>query len=588
MKMQNHVWDIVEVTLQAQNTYQNPYVEVEVWAILKGENFEKKIQGFWDGDNVFKIRMTATHPGTWTYVTDSNVADAGLNGQTGSFDAIAWEEEEKAENVSRRGIIRATANGRGLQYADGTPVYMLGDTEWAILTDRYPWFDDDEERGLGPDMGFKDVIRIRKEQGYNCVAAIAALPGWQDDGFPAVVQTEENVWLRGAWSNPKYTPYGGCKEMKNEGGFPFAFPGLVPGYENIFPNVDLVNPTYFQWADKKIDHLTANGITIFLECLRRDSSTAMKRYYQWPDTYIRFVRYIFARYHAHNCILSPVHFDCDVLSIEPEEYNAGANEYIERYGKPPFGTLLSANAHGNTLANFGHVDEARWLDMHQMGNGVREHDQFWYLTNIYNQNPPVPALNGEPYYPGSNFGNGHDDFVALGYCEEAALRTRSCIYGCLLSGGFAGYIYGCEGMWNANNEPESVWKIWDALKYKAGKQVKYVLDFIAVLQSDYTELIPDVDRIAPNKMGDALSYKGWGYCSRTKDDSEFLAFMEIDCPTIMLRGLKKYDSYAIKWFNPCTAEWVDLGQTVTADRVGQAELPAKPDNNDWGIYAVRV
>ncbi|MFI3168649.1 MAG: DUF5060 domain-containing protein [Faecalibacterium sp.] len=588
MKMQNHVWDIVEVELQAQNTYQNPYVEVEVWAILKGENFEKKINGFWDGDNSFKIRMTAIHAGTWSYTTGSNVADTGLNGYTGSFDAIDWSEEEKHENASRRGIIRATPNGHGLEYADGTPVYLLGDTQWAVLTDRYPWHEDDKERAIGPDMGFKDIVRVRKGQGYNLVAAIAALPGWQDDGYPALIQTEENVWLRGAWRNPKWTPYDGCKEMKNEGGFPFAFPGLVPGYENVYPNIDLVNPKYFQWADKKIDYLTANGVTIFLECFRRDSSTAMKHYYQWPDTYIRFVRYMFARYHAHNSILSPVHFDSDDITIGPEVYNEAINEYIDSYGKPPFGNIMSANAHGYTLANFGHLDEAKWIGMHQMANGVREHEQFWYLTDIYKQTPPVPALNGEPYYPGSRFGGGKDELIVDANSEEANLRNRSCVYGCLLSGGLAGYIYGAAGMWNANVEPESTRKIWDAIQYPSGGQVQYVRDFLSILKIDFAELIPDVERISPNKMGVSLSYKGWAFCARSKDDAEFLTFMEVACPPTKLRGLKKYNQYAIKWFNPRTAQWLDLGQSITVDKVGEAALPAKPDDTDWGMYAVRV
>ena len=49
--------------------------------------------------------------------------------------------------------------------------------------------------------------------------------------------------------------------------------------------------------------------------------------------------------------------------------------------------------------NFGGPEENKWLTFHQIGN-LREHDAYWYLTEIFRSNPPRPALNGEPYYAG--------------------------------------------------------------------------------------------------------------------------------------------------------------------------------------------
>ena len=106
-----HLWETFEITLFAEEEYENYYTDVCIWANLKGPNFEKKCFGFWDGNNVFKIRVTATEPGLWTYTTGSNTNDKGLSGISGAFIGIPWSEVEKEEVATRRGIVRASENG---------------------------------------------------------------------------------------------------------------------------------------------------------------------------------------------------------------------------------------------------------------------------------------------------------------------------------------------------------------------------------------------------------------------------------------------------------------------------------------------
>ena len=108
--------------------------------------------------------MVATAPGRWSWTSGASVADAGLAGRTGSFEAVDWTEAEKDENPNRRGFVVATANGHALQYADGTPFFLLGDTWWSVPTFRYRWHDDDRERPVGPEMGFKDMVRYRRRR----------------------------------------------------------------------------------------------------------------------------------------------------------------------------------------------------------------------------------------------------------------------------------------------------------------------------------------------------------------------------------------------------------------------------------------
>lgn len=175
--------------------------------------------------------------------------------------------------------------------------------------------------------------------------------------------------------------------MDNEGGRPFFFPGKVPGYEDYFPDMDRINPEYFKYLDRKMAYLNDNGFVVFVEASRRDAGPLWYQYHSWTDSYTRFIQYIYARYQGYNTVLSPIHLDIIRETIHPEDYDAAIRAAEKEYGPPPFGNLLSANAHPSTLVNWG---EDSWVTLHQIGN-VREHNNYWYLTEIYNlknQSPP--------------------------------------------------------------------------------------------------------------------------------------------------------------------------------------------------------
>ena len=123
-----HVWEKQELTLTSARSFPNPYTDATVWVDLTGPNFKKRVYGFWDGGQTFRVRVLATAPGTWTWRSGSNPADQGLAGKSGSFVAVDWTEAEKQQNPLRRGFLRATANHHALEQADGTPFFVIGDT----------------------------------------------------------------------------------------------------------------------------------------------------------------------------------------------------------------------------------------------------------------------------------------------------------------------------------------------------------------------------------------------------------------------------------------------------------------------------
>ncbi|MGD0745094.1 MAG: DUF4038 domain-containing protein [Verrucomicrobiota bacterium] len=577
-----HVWEKQELTFSAARSYTNAYTDVTVWVDLTGPGFKKRVYGFWDGGSTFRVRLVATEPGAWRWRSGSTPSDPGLAGKRGSFTAVEWTEAEKEQNPLRRGCLRATPNHHALEQADGTPFFVIGDTWYSVGANRFLWRDDDQERPMGPTAGFKDYVRYRKAQGYNWVNVIAAFPNWMTDGQPwyVVMNDPAKTVVRSAWLE-----FGAntAKNMDNEGGRPFVFPGKVPGFENMFPDVNRVNPEYFHYVDRKIDYLNEQGFVPFIEVSRRDASVCWKKYYGWPDSYARFIQYIWSRYQANNTVLSPVHLDTISDSLGPDDFIAAINVVKEKYGLPPFGSLLSANANPSTLENWG---DDSWVTLHQIGNR-REHNNYWYLTEIYRQPHPKPALNGEPYYSGyvdARGLNGGYRYGAAGGTEKDDQFVRSAMYGSFLSGGLAGHVYGAEGIWGADIEPAAPIKMWDAFQWNSGAQMRHLRTFAMSLGKRYQELAPDADLVSPNKTQNLLSYEGWAYCARTPDKENFLVYFEKGCGLSQVRGAKLLATYRAQWFDPRNGTWQDVGDgMLRSDNVGIIKLPALPGDNDWGL-----
>jgi hypothetical protein len=115
-----HQYDIFEVVLKGP-AEGNPFVDVEVGATFSLEHRSVKVDGFYDGDGVYKIRFMPDAVGEWSYSTTSTAA--GLNGKTGRFVCVTAEDGSHGP-VSVRNI-------HHFAYADGTPYFPFGTTCYA-------------------------------------------------------------------------------------------------------------------------------------------------------------------------------------------------------------------------------------------------------------------------------------------------------------------------------------------------------------------------------------------------------------------------------------------------------------------------
>jgi hypothetical protein len=236
--------------------------------------------------------------------------------------------------------------------------------------------------------------------------------------------------------------------------------------------------------------------------------------------------------------------------------------------------------------NFGGTDENQWLTFHQIGN-LREHDAYWYLTEIYHAPSSRPALNGEPYYSGMADKRYSPPYRygAPGGTEADDRFVRSGIYGSFLSGGFAGHVYGAEGLWGADIEPGSSPFMWEAFRWNSANMMRHLPTFALSEGRRYADLVPNANLITPHENSQTKAYTGWAYCARTPGRDFFLAYFEKDCPArSMIRGALRRTAYQAQWFDPRTGVWSKAGEgNLQANQWGWITVPAFPSADDWGL-----
>lgn len=597
-----HVWQLQEIEFHATQHYANPYVDVLLWIDLKGPGFSRRVYGFWDDGDVFRVRFVATAPGKWSWTSASNQPnDKGLNGKSGSFTVQDWSEEEKRENPTRRGFIRATANGHALEYADGTPFFLVGDTWLGAATWRLPLTGQPAPVDYEPSRGitFEQAVAWRKRQGYNSVSMIAAFPTWATDQYPATYADRNGVFLRNAWEEFGVLVDGKptAKAMHDEHGYrPFE---IIPNHEGR-PDFDRIVPQYFQSLDKKMQYLNAQGFIPILETIRRDTGPAWKAYStNFDESYSRFVQYMVARYGAYNFIFSKIHFDIYLknLSLTADEFNEALNYHYRKFGPMPFGQPVTSLIDHSTYTTFGAGSKAPWITLQSVGNEPRDNRISAALEELFRLNPPYPALDMEPYFAGWL----HPNNVVAG--EQPQPNTdrdnyfaRAQMYGCVLSGGLAGHVYG-TGAYDLTraSEPEgSRPYFWKAMQYKSGGDMQWLSKFVLSEGKKYRDLLLATDDLAPNKAEGSKEngLDGWAFLMRTKDKNFGLLYFENKAQRAHTAGWNVNATYRFTWYNPRTGEWLQSA-ILTANAKGEMQLPSFPGDietadTDWAAKVVAV
>ena len=607
-----HVWEMQEIALTAEKSYNNYYQDVTCWVELSGPGFSKRVYGFWNGGNSYLVRVVAENPGRWTWISYSNQPDDhGLNGKTGSFEAVAWSDQEKEENPNRRGFLRASANGHAWVYADGTPYFMIGDTWLAGSTWRLPFRNTPTVPGYipGPGMGFEDAVVYRKQQGFNSVSMISCFPNWDSDINPSTYADSNGIYLRNAWEKFAYDvkdakgvdasgglSYWGSftsKSMRDEyGNLPFEMSREHPGVSDF----DRINPEYFKSLDKKMEFLSANGFTALLETVRRDAGPSWKAYFDFNESYTRFVQYLISRYGAFNIVFSGIHLDWipKEFSLTAKEFNEALVYHLKKYGPLPFGQPVTALISSSTYTVFGHDQDCPWLTLHSVGNKPRDHRVADSLEAIFSLKPPLPAINFEPYYTGWN----HEINKPNGERPPANSArdnyfARAQMYGSVLSGGLCGHVHGTAAYdLTTTGEPEGARPhSWTAFRYESANYMKHLHTFILSEGKKYQQLEPARTSVEPHKApaSPPAGLDGWASMMRTPAKDYALLYFENESVIPVLHDFVPGAEYQVHWFDTVHGQWI-ARTTVKADASGRIELHGFPGdkNISSGDWAAKI
>jgi hypothetical protein len=110
-------WGIFELVLNG-SAEGNPFLDVELTAQFSHKHRTITVDGFYDGDGVYRVRFMPDTQGSWQYHTHSNRNE--LNDTQGTFTCVPPEP-------ANHGPVRV-ANTFHFAYADGTPYKQIGTT----------------------------------------------------------------------------------------------------------------------------------------------------------------------------------------------------------------------------------------------------------------------------------------------------------------------------------------------------------------------------------------------------------------------------------------------------------------------------
>jgi hypothetical protein len=546
-----HVYEVVEETFTANKVYTNPYIDVDLWVTLTGPGGAYQVPAFWDGGKTFRARLVATEPGAWAWSTGNRTGDSGLDNKAGSFRAAAWTEAEKRANPNRRGFIRPSANGRTLEYADGTPFFYTGDTWWSALTKVYSWGSPQGKSGIS----FQDALAVRKAQGFNGINMIAC--------FPSDV-------IRGIWDKAVQG-----EKVAEDGTTPFEIADLTD--QNSGVDYLRINPPYWRQVDRKWKHMWENGFVPYIETVRRHEG--------WPreneaerQAFTDYIRYLWARFGCYNMIFSWLHMDAGNSKVM-EAWRPMVVAAHAELRELPYGQPRAIMCPGSSLKDWYSLSP-RILDLNSVSNRGREGECIGWLREMFFIADPLPMFNIEPFYPGWR----HKPRDGMNDGQMAQFL----MYGCVLNGGgLAGHAWGdCyySGVATSPKPPVDAgdphrngFNRWTAASM--GQLKAFILDS----GHDYQVLVPAVETNLADPDGELLALalaadksQGLGFISANKDSSDIV-------------GLTPSTEYRIEWWHIDDGGW--QGQMVCrTDGSGRLSMPGVPGGNKrgWAYRILRV
>ena len=126
-------WEIFDDSFSAGREFENPFTDVDIEAEFSCGGLRYTVDGFYDGDDTWRVRFSPPKEGVWRYVTHSNLAE--LDSKTGEFSCVPavsrgpltldpqfpnwfFRGDGSAQLIVNAGWFPHTANGHELPFED--------------------------------------------------------------------------------------------------------------------------------------------------------------------------------------------------------------------------------------------------------------------------------------------------------------------------------------------------------------------------------------------------------------------------------------------------------------------------------------
>ena len=249
-QMRVKIWDKFETQLTSAKSYTNPIYQVNKFDFVftSPTGRERKVYGFWDGGNEWKVRFMPDELGKWSWKSIcSDEENEGLHNKEGPFECIP---NDSNLTLFKHGAIKHPEGKYHLSFNDGTPYFWVACTAWngALKSTDEEW---------------ETYLTHRRDHNYNLIQLVT-------------------------------TQWRGCDKSAD---------GLV-AYEG--SGEITINPEFFKRIDKKIDEVNSFGLVVspvILWALPFGQGRYLSPGYHLPlEEAVILAKYIVARYQGNHVI----------------------------------------------------------------------------------------------------------------------------------------------------------------------------------------------------------------------------------------------------------------------------------------------
>ncbi|MGW8180697.1 MAG: apiosidase-like domain-containing protein, partial [bacterium] len=459
-------WGKLELVFQSTEKYENPLYDLKIFRVLfqSPTGRSQRINGFWDGNSLWKVRFQPDELGLWSYQSEcSNEADSGLHCQVGTFKVTT---NNRSHAIYAKGSVIRPEGRYYLTHYDGTPFFWTADTAWngALKSTDDEW---------------RFYLQDRFEKGFN------------------VIQFVTTQWRGG--------------DADRNGEIAFTGSGRIR-----------INPEFFRRLDAKVDLINEYGLIaapVLLWTLQWGQGRHLSPGYYLPeDEAVLLARYMVARY-GGNHIAWILGGDGGYVGEYEQRWKSIGRRVFE--DDPP--GIVAQHPHGLSGIGSAYRDEV-WLDIfgYQSSHSKKEETVNWInkgpVSREWDQLPAKPIINLEPIYEEIHTDVTAEDVRNACYWSVFAAPPAGITYG---ANGIWPWLREGQKILNHSDAPwTSDWR--KSLSLPGSQQVGYLSWFIQ--QLPWWKLKPAHMELLTEQPGDKI-FNRFVPVLRTDDYRTILAYI---------------------------------------------------------------